>query len=787
LVVNPEPGAEHIEPVHLRDGRFVRLPDPEDEAQVGQVADLIAARVRSLEGLLGEVRPLARPAWFGRKPTGSTRFVGRVTAMWEIHSALHGFEFAPLTAQPGSGVSQIRGLGGTGKTLLAEEYALRFGAAYPGGVFWLRALGPAGSANGRDDRGEAEERDRVQREEQVRAVAEELLPGEIAGELKATEVEGVLRGAIQRAGLACLWVVDDLPDGLSDSAVRGWVAPHPLARTLFTTRSDRYGAIAQPVEPGLLSEAEAVQLLTSGVPANDEDEAAAEAVAAELGYHALAVDVAGAALRSYRRWETFAELLTSLLNTSRDALELAAELADELPGHQPSIAATLLESVEHVGQEGLDFLRLAALVDAAPIPRRLVSAVFAELDGLDSEAADNRTALALEQAGSQSLSERSSDQVGSHLVHTLVSRTVRFREPSSTRTEQVRAAAITALTAGLEGDHARPDWLYHARALTHDPPAEDEVTLLARVARVEYGRGDYWSAGTHNRSVWEALSRLYGEEHFYTLTARERFGMTLLAQGELEEAHAHLEAVWKAWTRLLGADDENTLDARNDLSMVLYAQGDPAARDHQVAVWKTSARVLGDEHSLTLSARNNLATTLYALGDVVGARAHLEAVWLARIRLLGAEHPHTLVTRGNLADTLAAQGDLAGARDHQMAVSEARARLLGEEHPDTLIARGNLATTLAVQGDLAGARDHQEAVWEASVRRLGDEHPDTLGARGNLAAFLFAQGDVRGAIDHQTPVWEAWSRLRGEEHEVTLRAQRNLFNMLKRGREIGLF
>jgi hypothetical protein len=32
-------------------------------------------------------------------------------------------------------------MGGVGKSLLAEEYALRFSAAYPGGIFWLRALG----------------------------------------------------------------------------------------------------------------------------------------------------------------------------------------------------------------------------------------------------------------------------------------------------------------------------------------------------------------------------------------------------------------------------------------------------------------------------------------------------------------------------------------------------------------------------------------------------------------------------------------------------------------------
>ena len=72
---------------------------------------------------------------------GSARFVGRWKDLWATHSGLQASEAVIITGKSGLDVTQVRGMGGIGKSLLAEEYALRFSAAYPGGVFWLRAYG----------------------------------------------------------------------------------------------------------------------------------------------------------------------------------------------------------------------------------------------------------------------------------------------------------------------------------------------------------------------------------------------------------------------------------------------------------------------------------------------------------------------------------------------------------------------------------------------------------------------------------------------------------------------
>jgi hypothetical protein len=140
-VVSPEERTDHIHPIELRDAKFRNA--PRNDSEMGELAEAICKHVAAIDGPLADIRPLTAPNWYGMTPVGSTRFVGRLKEMWEIHSLLHAGDVAQITgaAAATGGIGQVQGLGGVGKSLLAEEYALHFGAAYPGGVFWVRAYG----------------------------------------------------------------------------------------------------------------------------------------------------------------------------------------------------------------------------------------------------------------------------------------------------------------------------------------------------------------------------------------------------------------------------------------------------------------------------------------------------------------------------------------------------------------------------------------------------------------------------------------------------------------------
>jgi tetratricopeptide (TPR) repeat protein len=756
LVLNPEPTLDHLHPGELRDALAGRPPTEDDPAALAELAQAVAQRVRALPEPLGAVAPLVPARWLPTQGLGSTRFVGRLPEMWRLHSALHPDTTRLTVGRTGPAVAQLRGLGGIGKTLLAEEYALRFGAAYPGGVFWLRAYGSHEADRPTTPAELAADHDR-----QVRAIAARL--GLPVADRSPDEVLGALALELERRGERCLWVVDDLPDGLHAPQVQALLAPHPLASTLLTTRSRRYDQLAAVVDLDVLPPEDALALLMRHRPAStDQDQAEAAGLVADLGYHALAVDVAGAALRTQIGLVSIGEFRAALQDPSQDELELAADLAKALPGgHQASIAATLQRSIRRLDPAGSDLLRLASVLAAAPLPLTLLAAVLQQVDGLEEQAARRHASRGVAQAETASLASPTRlgadpdaagepTGEGGWVVHALVARTMRFTDPDQPRTAALRTAAVAVLIQALQAivDPSAHTSLRqvvpHARELARHPDTPAEAELLTWVGRYDYERGDYRSAELAYRQVLEAHRRLQGPEHPDTLTSMNNLATVLAALGDAAGgAELHRQAL-DASRRLLGPEDPRTLKSMSNLAETLRALGDAAgAADLHRQVLDARRRVLGPEHPDTLMSTNNLAATLVALGDAASAaELHRQALDASR-RVLGPEHPDTLLSINNLADTLRELGDAASAAELHRQALDARRRLLGPEHPDTLLSMNNLAVTLADLGDLTGAGDLLQQALDAYRRLLGAEHPTTHMVEGNLA---WVQGSRRGGL-----------------------------------------
>jgi hypothetical protein len=752
LIVNPAAQSSHI-PQALRASLCATLPPQASNEQLNTVASRVYELVSRLDSALGQLHTIVPPPWYPHAAIPWPRFVGRLAELWRIHSLLHRNESVATHGRPASSsLAFVHGMGGMGKSLLAEEYAARFGVAFPGGIFWLGAKG--------------EEQDTI-RSIQFQQIAEQR--GIPTSGLSHREVVAALRQDIERSKLPCLWIVDDVPHDLTMEDVQAWLGPHPLCHTIITTRSQRYST-EDCVDLGALEPSDAIELLRmrSG---KHIDEEVATALLEDLGRHALACEVVGARLVT----ASVEEVRAQLEDKSVDALEFAARFSNELPHKQnANVSALLFGSIALLEDDGREFLRLASVLAGQPIPRVFVCKVFERL-GRGAAHGD----LGIDQTQKLSLTRRV--DAYSWTVHTLVSRAVTFREVARERIATVRQCAMDALlnvlpaVCDISNHPAVRNEVAHARHMASNAESIVEAAILEWVARHDDERGLYVNALMLMEKVIARRVAELGEEHPETLLAMATMGTLLDSLGQFAVAREVQERVVKLRTRVLGEEHLDTLTAMNNLSVTLSHLGELAAtRVLQEKIVELEIRLHGMNEKSVLTSIGNLAETLRELGEHGQARAMQEQLLHVLQLSVGDHDLRTLELMNSLAGTLREMGELKASRAMNRRVLAIRRQALGEEHPDTLISMSNLALVLWPLGNTAEAGELLDAVLSARRRVLGPQHPDTVTSMSNLAMMNGETGDFTKAKELQEQVLAIRRSTLGDQHPKTLRAMSNL-------------
>ncbi|MDX5564729.1 tetratricopeptide repeat protein [Streptomyces sp. ID05-04B] len=743
LVINPEADARHIQPVQLRDARYAVTAEPGSTARL---VKRILARAGSSPGCLGDAIASKRPVWRPLEHLGSERFIGRVDEFWQLHQALHAFEYLATQDGAAAGQAVVMGLGGVGKTLLVEQYARRFAAFYPGGIYWFTSAASHTPDAPTPGAGQAEVL--AQHYQQVAAALALDSPA-----LDPVQVREAARQHIQTIDQPCLWIVDDVPGELPPGVVRELAAPHPLGRTVMTTRWRGYQLPVVDVD--VLRSDEAYRLLTTArIPNDPAEETAARTLVQRLGSHALAVDLARGCLAD-QPGLTYAELLVQLADTQHgDAFqELVDDLYMQVPtDHTNDIAATFTRSLHHLDDHALTLLRVAALLAPAPLPERLLTGIGITLSHQDEPAIRRTDRRALSAAQRRSLIRQTGTEPPSWFMHALVSRTLTLGLETTGLKPTLRRAALIATTLLMQAVYTPgrldlADVMPHARALVEELDTDESLTLLDSVARYDYESGQPSSASHHYRRLAAERATRLGNDHPGTLVCRNDLANAYRSAGDLERAVPLLEQNLTDSLRVLDENHPNTLIFRNSLAAAYWVAGN---LQRAIPLYEQNLtdriRVLGEDHPGTLISRNNLAAAYRTAGDLQRAIPLYEQNLTDSRRVLDENHPNTLGSRNNLAIAYDSAGDQQRAIPLYEQNLTDSLKVLGENHPNTLTFRNNLAAAYSIAGYVDRAIPLLEQNLADRIRVLGDDHPDTLVSRTSLAfARLGAEAGPPGS------------------------------------------
>ncbi|CAG8067352.1 unnamed protein product, partial [Penicillium nalgiovense] len=623
-------------------------------------------------------------------------------------------ELDVLFQSPKSHSAALWGLGGSGKTQVALEFAWRQSEDGACSVFWVHADTQATFA------------------QDYKAIARTIgLPDDITGEKLLTAVRDRIESLPR--WLLILDNADDLtvfgvgPAGgpLGESPTLCTYVPQgPNGKVLWTSRDNRIvGTLVSArrgIQVGRMSADEAFCLL--GKLKNDEgensngEESDAWKLLEELQWLPLAISQASAYMR--RTSMPIHQYLSRLLAGQERWRVLKAEQFDRY--RRPNVPNSFLEtwsiSVERIRQDNemaYKILQVIAYVNNENIPIEIMAAVHTlgkEIQEPSSFETQDQVMEAITRLREFSfLSVREEEGFEQQYeIHKLVQEATRYglRVRSTEDVAYFSNAAlqiVTSLFPGSEPDSESETWRECEKYVTHAVEVckwaeicegfEEVFNLLDEVSLYFHHRGRWMDIQPVDQRLYELRQQMLGESHPDTIRSLASLASTYNEQGRYREAEPMKVKALELQRQVLGEKHPHTIWSLASLATTYHGQGRYSeAEPIEVKALELRRQVLGEKHPDTIQSLANLATIYHEQGRYSEAEPMKVKALELRRQVLGEKHPHTIWSLANLATIYHEQGRYSEAEPMMVKALELRRQVLGEKHPDTIRSLASLAT-----------------------------------------------------------------------------------------------
>lgn len=678
-----------------------------------------------LERIISTLRPAASPIsiqW--NLPLRNPFFTGREEVLGNLDTQMRDTRLVALSGLPGAG-----------KTSIAIEYAHRRSKEYQA-VFFVKAETQDDLLTG------------------FAALAHPLgLP-----ERDEKDVNKVVMAVKHWLENNSGWLL--LLDNADDtSVVRSFIPTGKQGHVLLTTRSSLVGGIVKDVigvdkmvpheaallllrRAGLLTETED---LTS---AGDEDKSAALSIARDVDGLPLAVDQAGAFIRSTP--VTPAEYL-ELYHTAGTALRAEAD-RDGTYDHI-SVLTTFSLAFENVVRNNAvaaDLLRLCSFLSPDAIPEVILNEGVPELGEYLNEAATQPLVLykALQETYRYSLLRRD-PRARTLSVHRLVQVVLQDNMSMDERRlwgeRAIKALArsfpVTTLSNLPDCERLLPHARVCANLVTEWGFEILEAGLLQHNLALYYNfRGQFAEAEQFARRALPIREKCLGESHLDVAETIHILGSVCYYQGRAGEAEPLYLKALAIREATLGKEHPDVGPSLNGLANVYsyqsrFAEAEPLYRRALSLLEKTR----GHEHSDVAYVLNNLSIIYFHRGNYKEAEQYLLRSVAIREKTLGTEHPDVAHSLNNLANVLSYQGRYSEAESLFRRALSIWKKAFGDEHPYVATSIGNLAKICNLQGRYSESEPLFQQALAITEKTVGLDYPEAIHLFNGLAKVYALQ------------------------------------------------
>ncbi|KAK1975271.1 kinesin light chain [Colletotrichum cereale] len=624
------------------------------------------------------------------------------------------------------------GLGGSGKTQIALEFAYRRFRETDCSVYWVHADNEATFAQDYENIArKAELTGKFQGKELLRAVREwiETQPRWllIVDNADNLGIFGVGKRTTSTQAAADETCLDD------------YIPRSPVGTVVWTSRDEQIvGSLVgarRGVSVGRMTVDEATALFDASrneTVSLDEKDAVSELLV-QLDHLPLAVSQAAAYIR--RRPTPVAEYLPRLKEGKKRWRVLKKSEHDRhrrraVPN---SILETWTISMEHIRQEDDTAYRILltlAYVHNQNIPDSLVRA--AARRGVE----DGMQNLSITRSSAQSDEESDDDDEAVAIA------VARLREFSFLSKRKDQSAGQTYDMHKLVQDAARYSLSQAARRQEAAQYSKAALLLVLGLfpprLRETWEESEMWLPHALQISEWAEVCKAGANEEIANLL--DDVSNYLFDRGRWNEKEPVDKKALSLRRKTLGDRHPAIIRSMASLAIAYHEQARYSeAEKLKIEVLALLQEILGDRHPATISSKAELAVTYHTQGRYSEAEKLKIEVLELRQEILGSRHPDTIYSMASLATTYNNQGRYNEAEKLKIEVLELRQEILGNRHPGTIYSMASLAATYQYQGRYDDAEKIRTEVLELRQATLGEIHPHTIKAMYSLAATYHAQ------------------------------------------------